>query len=311
MAAVARRMGVAPATLRTWDRRYGIGPSEHRVGAHRRYSAVDVARLEHMRRLVIAGIPPADAAKLARDVPAADLRPAGAGSPTVERLADRADGGAPAGRQGGGRVVALPGAAPAVRGLARAAQSLDSTACVALITEALDRRGAVWTWDALLVPVLTAVGRRWSETGEGIEIEHVLSSAVQDAMTAKIRSVRSPVNARPVILACAPDDLHSLPLWALAAALAELGIESRVLGARMPAHSLVEAVRRIGPAAVFIWAQVPDTADAGMLAQLPALRPAATTIIGGPGWAGALPHGVWRATSLPNAVARIAHAVGE
>ena len=29
VAAVARRLGVAPATLRTWDRRYGIGPSGH------------------------------------------------------------------------------------------------------------------------------------------------------------------------------------------------------------------------------------------------------------------------------------------
>ena len=70
VAAVARRLGVAPATLRTWDRRYGLGPSEHRAGAHRRYSAVDLTRLEHMRRLVLAGLPPGDAAReaLALDV---------------------------------------------------------------------------------------------------------------------------------------------------------------------------------------------------------------------------------------------------
>ena len=36
VAAVARRLGVAPATLRTWDRRYGLGPSVHAPGAHRR-----------------------------------------------------------------------------------------------------------------------------------------------------------------------------------------------------------------------------------------------------------------------------------
>ena len=70
VAAVARRLGVAPATLRTWDRRYGLGPSEHRAGAHRRFSAVDLTRLEHMRRLVLAGLPPGDAAReaLALDV---------------------------------------------------------------------------------------------------------------------------------------------------------------------------------------------------------------------------------------------------
>ena len=37
VAAVARRLGVAPATLRTWDRRYGLGPSSHEAGEHRRY----------------------------------------------------------------------------------------------------------------------------------------------------------------------------------------------------------------------------------------------------------------------------------
>src|SRR5215203_2780333 len=45
VAAVARRLGVAPATLRTWDRRYGLGPTLHTAGAHRRYSRADAARL--------------------------------------------------------------------------------------------------------------------------------------------------------------------------------------------------------------------------------------------------------------------------
>ena len=33
VAAVARRLGVAPATLRTWDRRYRLGPSAHLAGS--------------------------------------------------------------------------------------------------------------------------------------------------------------------------------------------------------------------------------------------------------------------------------------
>lgn len=65
VAAVARRLGVAPATLRTWDRRYGLGPSEHSAGAHRRYSSDDVSRLMVMRRLALEGIAPVDAARAA------------------------------------------------------------------------------------------------------------------------------------------------------------------------------------------------------------------------------------------------------
>ena len=63
VAAVARRLGVAPSTLRTWDRRYGLGPSAHTAGSHRRYSATDLARLVVMRRLTLEGVPPAEAAR--------------------------------------------------------------------------------------------------------------------------------------------------------------------------------------------------------------------------------------------------------
>lgn len=63
VAVVARRLGVAPATLRTWDRRYGLGPSEHQAGSHRRYTDDDVARLFIMRRLTLEGVAPADAAR--------------------------------------------------------------------------------------------------------------------------------------------------------------------------------------------------------------------------------------------------------
>ena len=65
VAAAARRLGVAPATLRTWDRRYGIGPAEHTPGRHRRYSADDVARLELMQHALVRGASPADAARFA------------------------------------------------------------------------------------------------------------------------------------------------------------------------------------------------------------------------------------------------------
>src|SRR3712207_8530738 len=65
VAAVARRLGVAPSTLRTWDRRYGLGPRGHTTGRHRRYSPEDVARLELMQRALLRGASPAEAAEYA------------------------------------------------------------------------------------------------------------------------------------------------------------------------------------------------------------------------------------------------------
>jgi len=73
VAAVAKRLGVAPATLRTWDRRYGLGPSGRTAGSHRRYTPDDVARLLVMRRLITEGYAPVDAAKQAKAAGADEL----------------------------------------------------------------------------------------------------------------------------------------------------------------------------------------------------------------------------------------------
>lgn len=73
VAAVAKRLGVAPATLRTWDRRYGLGPSGRTAGSHRRYTPDDVARLLVMRRLITEGYAPVDAARQAKAAAAEEL----------------------------------------------------------------------------------------------------------------------------------------------------------------------------------------------------------------------------------------------
>lgn len=323
VAAVARRLGVAPATLRTWDRRYGLGPSTHTAGSHRRYSAQDVARLDLMRRLVNTGVPPGDAARAAlsstvEPAPLVDLdAPAsvtelGGGfaggvadldlDPLLEEL-DELD------RAGGGSVVALPTGTPAVRGLARAAMSLDSAACVDLVRETLDRRGVVWTWDNLLAPVLIGVGKRWENTGRGVEVEHLLSESIIAALSGTVARLRSPVNPRPVLLACAADEMHSLPLFAVAAALSERRIGARVLGARVPTDALTAAIRRTGPAAVLVWSYAGSTGRPEQLEGLPALRPAPVVLAAGPGWGHPLPAGVAPVHDLVDAVARIGHAV--
>ena len=61
--AVAARLGIATPTLRSWNRRYGIGPSGHQPGQHRQYSKADIDRLVAMVRLIRAGASPASAAR--------------------------------------------------------------------------------------------------------------------------------------------------------------------------------------------------------------------------------------------------------
>ncbi|MBD0669452.1 MerR family transcriptional regulator, partial [Streptomyces sp. CBMA156] len=60
---VARLLGVSPTTIRSWERRYGIGPSRRDPGHHRRWSPADIALLEAMCRLAARGVRPAEAAR--------------------------------------------------------------------------------------------------------------------------------------------------------------------------------------------------------------------------------------------------------
>lgn len=373
VAAVARRLGVAPATLRTWDRRYGLGPSEHTAGSHRRYSGVDVARLMVMRRLTLEGVPPSEAASIARasdvqedaglasvtslgvrpvpvggpvssggaDVQRADVQGAdgpGAGVPVPGRAsagwvsgepragdgisapaADTGglqqiltDGPAPGARSraGGGRVVSLPDGSPAARGLARAAMSLDSHECIRLIRQHAERHGTISTWEHLIAPVLVAVGERWRTTGEGVEVEHVLSESVLSGLRTVAANLRHPLNTRPVLLATAEQEQHGLPLHVLTAALAEHGVASRLLGVRVPRTALAAAVRRSGPAVVFVYAHL-KVQDPEQLDELPRLRPSPLLLLGGPGWNGVdTPPGVERVDDLTQATERVAAAVG-
>ncbi|MGW4897257.1 MerR family transcriptional regulator, partial [Kitasatospora sp. NPDC004240] len=62
---VARRLGVSPTTVRSWERRYGIGPARREPGHHRRWSAEDIAVLEAMCRLTARGVRPGEAARAA------------------------------------------------------------------------------------------------------------------------------------------------------------------------------------------------------------------------------------------------------
>lgn len=322
VSAVARRLGVAPATLRTWDRRYGLGPSGHEAGSHRRYSAQDMVRLEHMRRLVIAGVPPVDAARdaLHTEIFPTDetaLEPAQRQVASVTELirhpAASTSTAIPEGlgRHGGGRVIALPGASATSRGLARAALALDGPTCTAIIDDSVEAHGVVTTWNDLLVPVLAGVGERWRSSGKGIEIEHTLTGAVVTSLSEVMHRLKAPLNARAVILAAADREQHCLPLWAVAAGLAERRIAVRLLSEPMPAASLAQAVQRIGPAAVLVWSQTNLTGDPQEVASLPHFRPMPSVLVGGPGWGGELPRGVDRVSSLSDAVARIARAVGE
>jgi hypothetical protein len=235
-----------------------------------------------MVRLTGQGVPAAEAARAA-------MTPTGAT-------------GAGTARAGGGPVIPVGRAGPPARGLARAAMRLDAATMRAVITASLRERGVVGTWETMLAPVLIGVGERHAATRRLVEVEHLLSRTVSEALATVPRP--TPAGKTRILLACADEEQHSLALEALAAALAERGCASRLLGARVPGPALADALRRTGPAGVVVWSQVPATASTGQLDDLLAGRPRPIMVAAaGPGWSNAdLPEHVHRPASLVEAL---------
>jgi DNA-binding transcriptional MerR regulator len=309
VAVVARRLGVAPATLRTWARRYDLGPSMHTAGSHRRYTPADFARLVVMRRLTHEGVSPAEAAQVALTTPAESLGEVGR---SEVAMLDRRTLDGPAGEQtyrALGRLVPIQDARLVARGLNRAALTMDARGVAQLIQRQVAAAGVVATWDDVMVPVLENLGRRWETTGEGVEIEHLFSEAAISTLNAVSGRLDQPRNTAQVLLSCVAEEQHSLPLHATAAGLAERGVSSRQLGARVPTDALAAAVRRTGPAVTLLYAAMP--VPPGALDEvLRRTRPNSMIMLGGPGWGRpSLPPYAEMVDSLARAVSRICDVV--
>jgi DNA-binding transcriptional MerR regulator len=310
----ARRLGIPVGTLRTWERRHGIGPSGRSPGGHRRYTAGDLSRLRAMRTMVDSGIPPAQAAALATLAAPGDpaatlaarvqaaLEPPGPAAGLVGPPSGPV--GPPSGAVGPAAALAGPEAGPVAPPLPpdaviQAANRLDAPLLLAVFRDTFARQGVTVGWQQLAVPALREVGGLAPQAAGHGAAEHVLSGCLLAALLEMIAQAPAVRALRPVVLGCAAEEQHVLPVYALHAELAGRGVDVRQLGSRVPQPALAHAITAVQPAAVFLWSQLAATANPGLLDGLPAgVRP----VVGGPGWQrAALPAGVHLVGTLEHA----------
>lgn len=262
---VARMLGIPVATLRSWTRRYGVGPSGHWPGRHRRYTPIDVAVLRHMQTLIQQGSSSVEAARHA--------------------------------------MAAYPRPAADPEQLLAAAMRLDSPAAARIVDEHIIHHGVIATWDLLCRPAFVAIEALQSDGDGCIDVEHLLSWTVTRCFQGV--PLWPSESAATVVLACADEETHSLPLEALRAALSEHAVSVLMLGASVPPSALVDTVaRRTSEISVVLWAQTPRTAHVRSVRVVQAAG--ARVLVAGPGWnATELPESAVRLTGLSDAVQQL------
>ncbi len=287
VAAVAARLGVAPSTLRTWDRRYGLGPSGRSAGSHRRYTPDDVARLETMRRLTLSGAAPSDAARVA-----AQGAPSTRGGTALSAVREpvgpmRVDSLSLA-------AAAVDGAEPRVRGM---------------LASAVRARGILGAWLDVAQPAFGFLAEREPGDRPGREPEPLLAMAVLSAVRDVVEGpdgLGSGRRARVALLA-GPGTAARLASHVLAAALAERGVCARVYPRVNDVRALLTVAEGVEAGAICIFGEAERSEEfaraAGEGGQVPVflIGPEAPDV-----W---LP-GVLRVRTLPGAVHEIVDVLG-
>ncbi|WP_282946195.1 MerR family transcriptional regulator [Cellulomonas endometrii] len=280
VAAVAGRLGVAPATLRTWDRRYGLGPSEHTAGAHRRYSAADLARLMTMRSLTLDGVPPSDAARVARE--SAPVQPAPVSDVAAVRhltaVPDMVDGSGGSG--GDARPADAAGQGPAARpqhpatptAVIDAALRADAAEVTRLLALPPDGDLARW-WSDLVGPARAGIAARTVLARPGDEPDALVVAAALAVLRARNGHVPThPSRRRIVLMLAAPGEPRPLSLHVLAGALADSGVDARVVAGPTGRHRLLEIATMTTPSAVVMSSEL-TAPDLGLVAALAEQHP--------------------------------------
>ena len=227
----AELTGISVATLRAWERRYGVVSPKRSDGGYRLYGPEDVRALAIMNSLVTDGWSAREAA-----------------AETLRRLAAPE----PAGRAGAGRSARVSPIRP--HGPSRGPQSEDAEAFLraaerldaASATAVLDARFALGTFehvvDDWLMPTLRLVGEAWAHGRLTVAGEHLVSYAVQRRLAAAYEAASGRNDGPGLLIGLPTGARHELGLLAFAVAARRAGFATAYVGADLPAEEWVRAV---------------------------------------------------------------------
>ncbi len=226
--AVAEATGLSTASLRAWERRYGIPNPTRGDSGYRLYTEADIDQVKRMVELGDQGVAPSEAARIVR----AEARQAAAipvdDAPMLDTDAYKA----------------------MVSRLIAAAEALDQETLEAELYTAMGM-GSAWTiYERILSPVLVAVGDGWAQGRISVGQEHLASQVLGTALRSIIRLLRRPEAGRVIVLACVAEEQHDLPLYGVAVLAATLGWQPRILGPRTPPDALAVVVEQTRPSLV-------------------------------------------------------------
>jgi len=257
----AQRVGITTATLRAWERRYGVIAPHRSESGYRLYGDHDVAVLRSMKQLVDQGwsaaLAAAEAIRLDRAQPAHEIAAApGDGASSSSELAER---------------------------LTTAAAALDTTDLAATLDQVFALGGFETVMTDHVFPALEELGDAWADGRVSIAGEHLASNAVMRRLALAYEAAAAHGHGPRIALGTAPNTRHEIGLFAFAVAARRHGMDTDYLGADLPIDDWLGVVDDPTLAAAVL--VIPTTSDiiatAAVITALHDHRPDLLVAVGG------------------------------
>jgi DNA-binding transcriptional MerR regulator/methylmalonyl-CoA mutase cobalamin-binding subunit len=254
---VAHLTGINPATLRAWERRYGLVAPDRTGSGYRLYTDEDVAMLTRIKVLVDEGLTIGEAISRVRR--GAEPLPADAGGPSVRDVRFR---------------------------MLEALVSFDRRAALDAYQDVM-RLPPERRVEEVLLPVLRQVGELWEANECGVGEEHFASAFIREKLAGIIEDLDTGAARGPeAVCAGVPGERHECGLMAATIHLATRGWRVVYLGPDVPVDEIRRILHQRQPA-MFCTSIVNNMGIADFRALMRSLRDAAPegteVVVGGPG----------------------------
>ena len=232
---VSQMTNTAETTLRMWERRYDFPEAARSEGGHRLYSANQVKRIQWVKRQMEAGMQVSKAIKALRQ------QESEIGLESSDSISESSVDG----------IVSTLFSAL----LAHDLQSAEQIIAEAVILHSLDHIIL-----HVISPVLSHIGQAWEDNRISVATEHLATNFLKQQLLLWMRIGPPTYDVPPILLACAPDELHEVSLLIIGVLLRRLRWPVSYLGASVPIDDLISFIYDIQPAFVVMVAMTQATA---------------------------------------------------
>ena len=240
---VVQETGVTAATLRAWERRYGV-PEPNRTNTnYRLYSERDIALIRWLRDRVAAGISISQAVELYHRMIEGKEMPS-----SIPGEAHRAE------------QPLLTDHAGSQRLLIAAFKAFDELRADAILAELFALYSVEDVLTTVIQPAMVEIGEQWHRGEVTVPVEHFASAYVERKLMTLLNA--QPVNADAplIVTGCAPHEHHELGVLLFSLFLRRNGLRVLYLGQNVPLIDLSSTLKTLKPAMLILSASSQEAA---------------------------------------------------